>query len=987
MAYDRVRDAIAEELFGSEHAGRPVYALADRSALERIAKSARLEAHDPLEGIAQLVHASIGLEEPGAVPFSAHAAAARRQKSEPLDTPLALPLLVVLSVAAEQMHAEGGVAAHNYYARLHRLLGTSADQHKRVQSYYRRHAADLWDSLNAWLEAWEGERGIPTAYTVGGHEYIGLPLSQAVVRQHDRDGLHELFTLEGFTPGVRLSPADMSIGMEPYALATPSPLSAHLRALWRTAASRERIVDAACLELEAWSGAGSLEVTAQRAAASTRLLAFLRTFPRKSVAFGLMLPYRSDGPDIIRFTLEEEEVIVPTSVGPGGSTRLSGAEGVSAVSLLGEELAGELGDDSARPFARLPKRVAPLRWDDLQGAFVEVERLSLGEDSVVIAKADARGRVEAHLSAHARPGWKELSDLAGLPEGWLLYEHVQVVSGPSERPHFDLLPLIPRARTSLTLRGGFVLPGLLRKWSSLDPPEIVALASGAVSVTVRVYRGTRLDPGAVVLEVIAEDELNVVSLVDRSLADGEYLVTMMIDAATRPSSTALLRLRSAATPQFSVQEVDIRLVYSPDGEATWPLSAGAATWLRYVNGARVSGEIEIGSHHPESMPDYEPRVRSTATAPPGPLRVGVKVAQGSCHVTGMHRFMLPRVMPGQPSTRTVEGECSTCGLVRRFAGTPWAARRRDLNTSRPLRALTLPPVIESDEPDFQVAFDALNHVGHGSFATFERIAAQVEGSGLFADAFLRRQEVAGHIDVSRSEWFEVTEWAVNSATLVPIAENRWVLIGSRSRVLIERIRELLSDRSQLVQSVDAELARVEVVGDLPSREALFEAGVSVVGRSSALTIASALPPLSSIVAGLKAITVPSYRSAELWNTASASWQPTSSLVSPGAYRLKDFRSVYVVRSDDDIEAGLVRVGNAQLVKHVASLWVNDPLIGYHARTGSVVVPLGADLPALYGRALSLCSGRAPRELVETRLLQYPAVPRDVADVVFTRLTQ
>lgn len=985
--YERVSEAIADELFGSDHAGHPVYMLGDAAALKRIATSAGLEEDDPLMAIAEVVRSSLNVEDLGLAPFSYQASAARRHKRKPHETPMALPLLLVLAVAAERMQAEGGIAAHNYYSRLHCLLRTPMERCPRLEEDYRRHASELWGSLNEWLEAWEGERGIPTAYSVGGHEFIGLPLSQAVVRQHDREGLHEFFALEGMIPGMRLSPADMGIAMDPYATAAPSPLSSHLRRLWKVPASRERIVEAACLELEAWDGTGQARPADTHAVPATRLLAFLRTFPRKSIEFSLMLPYRSEGPDIARFDLGDGEVTVPTSVGPGGSTRLSVTERVSAVSLVSEMVAGKLGVGEGRPFVRRPKRVAPLRWDDLQGAYVETERVALGDDGLVLAKADARQRVETHLAAHARPGWSELAGLANIPDGWLLYEHVQIVSAPTERAHFDLLPLIPRARTSLTLRGGFVLPGLLRKWSSLEPPEIVALASGASKVTVRLYRGTRIDPDEMLLEVGHDDELNVVPLSDRSLPDGEYLVTMLVDGSNRPSSTALLRLRSAATPQFSVDEVDIRLVYSPDAGVTWPLSAGTAEWNCYVNGARAVGLSDAPCGGGSLMREFIPRERPKEEAAPKGMRVGTAMAEDSCLVTGMHRFQLPPVTSERPAKSTVEGECVTCGLVRRFAGTPWAARRRDRDSTRASRAVTIPPVTASDKPDFQVAFDALNHVGHGSFATFERIAAQVEGSGLFADAFLRRQEVAGHIDVARDRWLQVTEWAVNSATLVPLASDRWVLIGSRSRALVEHLRTLLGDQAEVIESVDGELARIEVVGGLTDDSELSEAGISVLEYSPALAVAAALPRLSKVADSLNRIAVPGYRSAEIWDTGTASWRPTDSIGTPGAYRLKDFRSIYVVRSDGDVGSGLVGIGNAQVVKHVANLWAGDPLVGYHSRSGSVLVPLGADLPGLYGRALSLCSGRAPREIVDHRMLQYPAVRRDVADIVFARLTQ
>jgi hypothetical protein len=197
---------------------------------------------------------------------------------------------------------------------------------------------------------------------------------------------------------------------------------------------------------------------------------------------------------------------------------------------------------------------------------------------------------------------------------------------------------------------------------------------------------------------------------------------------------------------------------------------------------------------------------------------------------------------------------------------------------------------------------------------------------------------------------------------------------------------VLGSRAVVSASIDAELARVGVAGQLPIA-ALAAAGFTVLETSPAKTIAEALPPLGDVVKSLKRVIVPTHRSAEFWDTASASWHQTESLARVGAYRLKDFGSTYAIRNSDDIAGGTIGLGNAQIVKHIANMWAGDPLVGYNSRSGSVVTPLGADLPALYGRALALCSGRAPREIVNHRMLQYPSVPRAVADVIYDRVSR
>lgn len=980
----RISDAIADELFGAASAGRPVYTLADESALQRIADVANLSG-DPLSAIVASVRETLSLDDGGVAPFRWQADAAIHQRQAPLDTPAVLPLLLVLTAAAEQMEADGDVASHNYYSRLHRLLKTPTDRWHRVEEDYRRRATDLWGALNSWLEAWEGERGIPTAYAVGSHEFVGLPMSQAVVRRHDRAGLHHVFALEGMIPGVRVAPSDMEPAMDRYASASPSPLSSTIRKLWSLPAARERIVEAACLELEAWDGTGQAPIGAVRAASESRLIAFLRTFPRRSVEFNLLLPYHSDPGDSVIFHQSESEVAVPAVPGPGGTTRLSSVESISAESLVAEILVGEVGPER-RAVARRPRRVVPMRWDDIQGAFVEVERVSLADESLVIAQQEASRRVESYLEEHARPGWRLASDIPGLPAGWSIYDRVQITSTPTGQLHLDLLALAPSARTSLTIRGGFVLPGLLRKWSSLKPPEIVALAAGAQAVSISCYSGTRVDQGQLLFSVSADSELLVADLSTRQLVDGEYTIAMFVDGNTRPVATALLRLRSANTPQFNIEESDIRLVYSVAAHPLWTVAAGAANWQSYVNGARVVGSKPVVSSIP--MPEFTPRTRRQASERPPAIRVGRPVSPDSCVVTGQHRIAYPKQVPGQLPASVLVGECETCGLVKRSAGTAWAARKRDEST-QPARPVEIPPIVETSGPDLRVVFDALNHVAHGSNVVFERVAGQVEGSGLFADAYLRRQEVVGNIDVARDEWLHVTEWAVNAPTLVPVGKDQWALIGAVSTDLISRLQSILGGDFGIIDRLDVEMSRVELSGPTVDvavhGSELSSIGVVVLEDSPAHAMASMLPPISHLAAGLKRIMVPSFRSAEFWVTASASWQPTTSIAAVGAYRLRDFRSTYCIRSTGDIEGGTIGIGNAQLVKHIANMWSSDPLIGYHSKSESVVAPLGADLPGLYGRALAICSGRAPRELVDQRMLQYPSVPRDVADAVFSRL--
>ena len=134
------------------------------------------------------------------------------------DPPPTLALLAVLSLAAERMHGGGGKAAHNFYFRLSELLGLDKQQidwfthgyqdKKRARPGEPSVSQPLWSSLNDWLEALEGNRGLPTAFPVG-HAHIGLPLSQALVRETDRAKFGDMFASYGLPPHSTYPPKEM----------------------------------------------------------------------------------------------------------------------------------------------------------------------------------------------------------------------------------------------------------------------------------------------------------------------------------------------------------------------------------------------------------------------------------------------------------------------------------------------------------------------------------------------------------------------------------------------------------------------------------------------------------------------------------------------------------------------------------------------------------------------------------------------------------
>ncbi len=215
--------------------------------------------------------------------------------------PPTLGLLALLSLAAENMHEGEGKASNNFYGRLGELLDITDREVGRFTDAYRRQSPEgavskvIWSSVNEWLERLEGFRGIPTVFALA-HAHVGLPLSQALVRDADREKFCDMFTIYGLPPHGLLASDEMERVIDEWLTRVPCPASNSLERMWkRDATARERIVEVAQLTLESWDGPGDeggILSAADAPIDSIRLKALVRTFPTRQLAITLILPAR-----------------------------------------------------------------------------------------------------------------------------------------------------------------------------------------------------------------------------------------------------------------------------------------------------------------------------------------------------------------------------------------------------------------------------------------------------------------------------------------------------------------------------------------------------------------------------------------------------------------------------------------------------------------------------------------------------------------------
>ncbi|WP_300646131.1 hypothetical protein [Nocardioides sp.] len=1002
--YERWDRALARHLFSEESAGVPVYLEITPEVFASVASELDVVG-DPARRLAEVVRETLYLDDRNG--FDAHrerfqmwrrhefglASTRVKRTSTDLAPPPVVALLAVLVLAAERMGRDANQAAHAYYPRLAEVLNVDEGEAARLKQAFPI-TETFWRGLNDYLVAHEGRIGLPTADALS-FRYVGIPQSQALVRAADRAKLPVFFTRFGLAPGSEVIATDLERLMDVWIGGSPCPVSSNLKNLWGRGAARERIAGVAAVELRLWDGAFR-DTSEQSLTASGQvgLCANLRqSFGGRSIEFSFVarVPRATAVSELVVSSAEAKPIVgvIPAA---GGRVRPIPGSRFDAASLVGALM--ELQEpDSGETITRRPRRLVPLRRDELIGALVETDRLQLADDVLLLVKDDSRllGNVLAVIDQCGIRGdiyrsiaSEDAQALPGLPEGWVLIDGVQMLTVPRGVKHVDLHALVPLTTAQLNFAGGLKMPGRIRKFSSLQPPEIRAAVAEAETITI-----TITSVGDEVVERYQWSEqanAMVIPLAGLELEDGDYEVTLQVDdeVLSRPT----LRLRSADTPDALTWETCTSLNYEFDWSPTAAISANASlgTANLFVDGVSTIGlrdRPRLDKPVPEGVGWAAKKASSGVVQP---VVVLGSADPKSCMVTGKHYIQLPTWHGGKATAKTIQGVCRDCGVVKT---SPTRPRWKNVHTPDEAPAELHLAQYTTDvelQAQWDVCLDTVVHVGGGPISALERIAAHVDGTSLFADEFVRALEVAGHIDVRRDDAMAPQEWEANPAYLAETMRNGFLLAGVWSpsmRAVLEREVKAAGGQVTRVAGADSGLSSWYVRGLSGDRLENVTDAMSLphaVVRDAARRMLAALPPLSELEAAMPDVPIPQHSKATMFSLRDASWQNVPGVGAPGAYRVEQaFRRLSIWVDQGGAISRTARIGSVQLVKHLAGRAAGRPLLGYLSASEALVVPIGADLPGLYGRVAALCSGQLPRSSPRTRSLAYLDVPRDIAD--------
>lgn len=149
---------------------------------------------------------------------------------------------------------EGDFAPHAYYPRLRQLLGEEPTI-GQYPSFQRM--LTLWDDLERWAnEDQKGNLGTFRADIAGNWMYVGLPIAQTILTEHERECLHAIFADVGLEPGSAPTDAQLAQTLLGYGQHRLRPRTLRLVEANgdRDTSLRDLLLETVLEELQEWDG-------------------------------------------------------------------------------------------------------------------------------------------------------------------------------------------------------------------------------------------------------------------------------------------------------------------------------------------------------------------------------------------------------------------------------------------------------------------------------------------------------------------------------------------------------------------------------------------------------------------------------------------------------------------------------------------------------------------------------------------------------------
>ena len=898
---------------------------------------------------------------------------ARQSQSESVEPPPTIALLALFALAAERMQSDSDMAATNYYGRLAEVLDVPEDHKSQLGGEYRDHAMRLWNSLNVWLSAEHGRRGMPTAVSFGHNRYISLPISQALIRAQERERLSEFFTAYEFNPGQQVAKDDMEVMLARW---IPNSGATGLRSVWgRGPDMRRRIAEVVCTELEHWQGESPAEPGTGMQHRSLLLAASWFEEPdpefdpffcvRSSESESISGNYRMANGTTVRAQRDQDGLI---TLNAGGHDSSGEQALLNAALSTGLRLQHQARDIS---LTFRSQRVVVLLFDQLRQLYIQSSRVELGQEMLLLVEWDLSANVRHVLEESAEPGFRAVRspDVDGLPDRWTLFHNVRLHSSPAVVGE-ELLPLQPLSQTQVELEGGVQLSD--GRWHTHEPPSIIAVDGRDNEFQVTLLPLSNSDEEPYNLGTyIGQARIPLSGL---ALTDGDYRIVLSEpspEASGAEITSRALKLRSGSSahldPPVSSRE---RLGHAVEPSFS-PRSAISAESQRETTAGLQGAVIDQGTGL-RTVPETRLHPELGNMEPFESIEAWVRRYTGTTKEVDLEQA---RTYLRLGFVQHDGGE-----LVRTKAGT--LHMHKVLPRSRAERRSSSSKGPKSPDlgVDLDQILDALAVMDAGSWNAFRRLINHSEEERYKPHEALRTLRSLAYIDVEvNARNASPRRWSLAPTALVALpSRTSAVLTGHRTPELIERLLDAgVAGNAQIDKSlvpgrptrfcVEAEHPGVlQSVAEAVGVPLLFDAPRRILER---------MPTIEDILGSQPELLLPAGCAFERFNRAGNRWieQQTSGERLAGSYRIRfpTGERRYAVWAD-----GVWRECGNATAKYAGAAAVGEHIMAYDEDRNELTCLFGARPPGLFERALILCSGELPQTPGDHRSI-YKNVPDNV----------
>ncbi len=1018
-SYSLWNKALSEHFFSGNYEDRPVYLDINDQLLADLGEEIGL---DNDQVVASFISAISGTLAEG-LHFDSHyyVAAEWRQRKEE-EAPPFIALLAFFSYVAEKMVRDPNFAAHNYYGRLQKELGIDDTFHADLKKSYQEVTERFWPWLNEWLISWDGQLGLPTARALDNRRYVSVAISQALVREQDRNILKRVFAEHGLSPGQRLGKIEMlSLLLHWSSLA--HNFNSLSKLIQRGGDIRDKVAEIACSELESWDGRLAFKDSAEKGGRLFYIATFT-TYPQLKIELNLCATLSSDkcGDLILASDSSSEAKVGFSQCIEDLSFEWLNDFGVAVVEPYekiahGDALLGrtKLVKKTGSSFFVRDGQPICILMDRLDiGAYQEVSRIGLGQKSIVLVHQSIQDKVENFLIETARPGYKKYTaeKVSGLPRSWILFTDIQILKVQEVSGLEALAPLMD---SLISVSGGLYLGN--DSWLTSHPPEVTITINTDSPLSVQISQSLHFDVPKEKIDIEIGCGVGFVSIKNLNLPDGDYQITVteaLGDGDQKFRSG--FKLRSSNSVRIYKRGNTGAISYFLNSENL--IDTISAKKNSYSSGNSISlngGDIittsEIKINYPRvklvdgdffGLENSESIHQSRA-----PLIDTATKEAGSCLLRGYHIVQYAGVPPGMPPGYLVMGKCSDCSLTlwqatKGYSRFPRRTTSFKGDSSKSIgnsyiNVSDITPISEepTHAPSYRDIFDALCYVKEGTFERLSSIVRSVSGETWAPHNLMRSLASLGHLDYEIDELtLRPKSWRIADPTLVSISHDEFILTGWSSQKFINQFTKtaedlgaevLIKNNSKNLPSLkirNIKRSDLDIFTELINKDSMFPLSSSVNFTDKLLTL---LPKLSTLIDVLPVINLPN-SGLEFFDEINMKWQKVPEATKTGAYRHQLNGTKYFYASIEKHQKIRSVTCDARLAKYFAMSKFYEKFLRYHGSNQELKVRVGMDLPFLYERVAVMCSGELPE--VQNGVLIYKMVPKEIAEgLVFKLFTE